>query len=79
MGQPVQTAFHGLRPSDEVGRTVRNWCAAIFSGTPWEESAQWDVRIDCRPGDEGRATTYITLRVQERDIQAAATHAEPIS
>ncbi len=50
------------------------------AGRRGRKRAQWDVRIDCRPGDEGRATTtYITLRVQERDIQAAATHAEPIS
>lgn len=80
MERPVQLAFYGLQPTDEVGRAVRNWCAAIFSGTQWEETAQWHVRIDRRSSHEGiSATTHITLRVKERDIQANATHPEVIS
>lgn len=80
MGHPVQTAFYGLKPTDELGRAVRSWCAAIFSGTKWEQTAQWYVRIDCCSSHEGEVTTtHIKLRVPERDIQAAATHAEPIS
>jgi len=80
MDQPVETAFHGFEPTDEVGRAVRNWCAAIFSGTQWEEKARWHVRIDRRSSHEGiAATTQITLRVFERDIRAAATHPEVIS
>jgi len=80
MGRPVETAFHGFEPTDEVGRAVRNWCAAIFSGTQWEETARWHVRIDRRSSHEGIATTtQITLRVPEREIQATATHPEVIS
>ena len=80
MGNPVETAFCGLEPTDEVGRAVRNWCAAIFSGTQWEETAQWEVLIDRRSSHEGIATTtQIKLRVPDRDIQATATHPEVIS
>ena len=80
MGRPVEAAFYGFEPTDEVGRAVHNWCAAIFSGTQWEEMAQWHVRIDRRSNHEGIATTtLITLRVLERDIQATATHPEVIS
>lgn len=80
MGHPVETAFCGFEPTDEVGRAVRNWCAAIFSGTEWEEAARWHVRIDRRSNHEGIATTtQIMLRVLERDIQATATHPEVIS
>jgi hypothetical protein len=80
MRHPVQTAFYGFEPTDEVGRAVRDWCAAIFSGTEWEETARWRVRIDRRSNHEGiAATTHITLRVPERDIQATATHPEVIS
>ncbi|MGB5697898.1 MAG: hypothetical protein WBM46_19760 [Polyangiales bacterium] len=80
MGRPVEIAFNGFEPTDEVGRAVRNWCAAIFSGTQWEQTAQWHVRIDRRSSHEGiAATTHITLRVPERDIQATATHPEVIS
>ena len=79
IGRPVETDFYGFEPTDEVGRAVRNRCAAIFSGTQWEETAQWHVRIDRRSNHEGIAvTTQITLRVLERDIQATATHPEVI-
>lgn len=80
MGHPVEFAFCGLEPTDEVGRTVRNWCAAIFSGTEWEKAARWHVRMDRPSSHEGIATTTrITLRIRERDIQATATHPEVIS
>ncbi|MGB8331408.1 MAG: hypothetical protein WCE62_14880 [Polyangiales bacterium] len=80
MGRPVETAFYGFEPTDEVGRAVRSWCAAIFSGTEWEATARWHVRIDRHSSHEGIATTtQITLRVLERDIQATATHPEVVS
>jgi len=80
MGRPLETAFYGFEPTEEVGTAVRHWCAAIFSGTQWEETAQWHVRVDRRSNHEGIATTtQITLRVPERDIQATATHPEVIS
>jgi len=80
MGRPVETACDGFEPTDEVGRAVRSWCAAIFSGTQWEETAQWHVRINRRSSPEGiAAKTHITLRVPGRDIQATATHREVIS
>ena len=79
MDLPVETAFHGFEPTDEVGRAVRSWCAAIFSGTQWEEKARWYVRIDRHSSHEGiAATTQITVRVLERDIRATATHPEVI-
>lgn len=80
MGRSVETDFYGFKPTDEVGRAVRDWCAAIFSGTQWEKTAQWHVRIDRRSSYEGIATTtQITLRVPEREFQATATHPEVIS
>ena len=80
MDLPVETAFHGFEPTDEVGRAVRSWCAAIFSGTQWEEKARWYVRIDRHSSHEGIATTtQITLRVPEREVRATATHPEVIS
>ncbi|MGB8221792.1 MAG: hypothetical protein WCF10_04350 [Polyangiales bacterium] len=80
MGRPVETACYGFEPTDEVGTAVRNWCAALFSGTQWEETAQWYIRIDRRSSHEGIATTtQITLRVPDRDIRATATHPEVIS
>jgi hypothetical protein len=80
MGRPVETAFSGFEPTAEVGRAVYTWCAAIFSGTQWEETAQWHVQIDRLSSHEGiAATTQITLRVPERDIRATATHPEVIS
>jgi hypothetical protein len=80
MGRSVETDFYGFKSTDEVGRAVRSWCAAIFSGTQWEKTAQWHVRIDRRSSYEGIATTtQITLRVPEREFQATATHPEVIS
>jgi len=80
MRRRLQISFCGLKSTDEPGRAVRSWCAAIFSGTQWEKTAQWDVRIDRRSTHEGAATTtQITLRVSERDLHAAATHPETIS